>query len=132
MNDAPLWPLGFYFLLVMLTAAVLIGLAHVLGEKRPKPAAAVPYESGIDPTGSARIRFDVKYYLIALFFVIFDLETVFIIAWAVSLRENGWSGFIEMAIFIGILMAALVYLWRLGGLETGTAAQTAWTPRRRD
>jgi NADH-quinone oxidoreductase subunit A len=70
-------------------------------------------------TGTARIRFDIKFYLIAMFFVIIDLEAIFVFAWAVSLRENGWAGYIEMMIFIGILAATLVYLWRVKALEWG-------------
>jgi NADH-quinone oxidoreductase subunit A len=69
------------------------------------------------------MRFDVKYYLIAMFFVIFDLESIFIFAWAVAVRETGWSGYLAVAIFIGILMAALFYLWRTGALEWGSLKQ---------
>ena len=70
-------------------------------------------------TGSARVRFDIKFYLIAMFFVIFDLEAVFIFAWAVSIRETGWPGYAEMMIFIGVLTAALIYIWKVGALEWG-------------
>jgi NADH-quinone oxidoreductase subunit A len=70
-------------------------------------------------TGSARTRLDVKFYLVAMLFVIFDLEAVFIFAWSVSLREVGWQGYIEILLFIAILLAALFYLWRLGALDWG-------------
>jgi NADH-quinone oxidoreductase subunit A len=80
----------------------------------------VPYESGILPTGSARLRIDVKYYLVAMFFVIFDLETVFLFAWAVAFRELGWAGYIEALVFIVVLVVALVYLWKVGALDWGT------------
>jgi NADH-quinone oxidoreductase subunit A len=121
--DALLWPLGVYIAGAVILAAALIALSCLLGQKHTAKAADRPYESGIDPTGSARIRFDIKYYLIAMFFVIFDLEAVFIIAWSISLRENGWAGFIEISVFIAILICALIYLWRMGALEAGTRLQ---------
>ena len=118
-NAAPLWPLGVYFAAVVLMVAVMIVVSYMLGERHREKQTAEPYESGIVSTGSARVRFDIKFYLIAMFFVIFDLEAVFIFAWAVSIRETGWTGYGEMLIFIGILAAALVYIWRLGALEWG-------------
>lgn len=82
-----------------------------------------PYESGIVSTGTAQVRFDVRFYLVAMFFVIFDLETIFIFAWAVAARELGWTGYVEILIFIGILIAVLVYLWRLGALDWTTISK---------
>ncbi|MFB3925426.1 MAG: NADH-quinone oxidoreductase subunit A [Syntrophales bacterium] len=122
-QQASLWPLVVYFSLVLLLVMTLIALSHVLGQRHNERVTGEPYESGIIPTGSARIRFDVSYYLIAMFFVIFDVEAVFIFAWAVSLREAGWTGYIEILIFIAVLIAALIYLWRMGALETGTSKQ---------
>ncbi|MEJ2033574.1 MAG: NADH-quinone oxidoreductase subunit A [Deltaproteobacteria bacterium] len=113
----PLWPLVLYFGLVILTVVGMLALSYVLGEHHMERGTGEPYESGITTTGSPRIRFDVKYYLIAMFFVIFDLESIFVFAWAIALRESGWRGYIEIMIFIGILLAALGYLWRLGALE---------------
>jgi NADH-quinone oxidoreductase subunit A len=101
----------------------MLVLSYVLGQRHREKATGEPYESGIAATGTAHIRFDVKFYLVAMFFVIFDLEAVFIFAWAVSLRQAGWAGYIEMLFFIGILVAALVYIWRLGGLDWGTTKQ---------
>ncbi len=118
-QDAPLWPLAVYFAAVIAIVVVMLVLSYVLGQRHREHATGEPYESGIAATGTARVRFDVKFYLTAMFFVIFDLEAVFIFAWAVSLRETGWPGYIEMLIFIGVLMAALAYLWRLGALEWG-------------
>jgi NADH-quinone oxidoreductase subunit A len=69
------------------------------------------------PTGSARIRFTAKFYLVAMFFVIFDLEAVYLYAWTIALRDVGWPGFVEALIFVLILLAALAYLWRIGALE---------------
>lgn len=115
-----LWPLALYFAAVLLLVTAMLSLSYFLGERHREKQANEPYESGIMSTGTARVRFDVKFYLIAMFFVIFDLESVFIYAWAVSIRESGWAGYAEMLIFIGVLAAALVYLWRLGALEWGS------------
>lgn len=120
---AELWPLAVYGAAVLAVVAVMLLLSHVLGQRRRDRAREHPYESGIASTGSARIRFDVKFYLIAMFFVIFDLEAVFVFAWAVSARESGWTGYLEIFVFILVLAAALVYLWRLGALDWGKAAR---------
>ncbi len=120
-----LWPLVVYFFSAVVLVAVMIALSYVLGERHREKQTAEPYESGIVSTGTARVRFDIKFYLVAMFFVIFDLEAVFIYAWAVSIRETGWSGYGEMLIFIGVLAAALIYLWRLGALEWGAFVKKA-------
>ena len=117
-----LWPFFLYGFLVLTIVAGILVLSYLLGPRRQR-RQATPYESGIDPTGTARLRISVKYYLVAMFFVIFDLEAVFIFAWAVALREAAWAGFVEMLIFIGVLVAALVYLLREGALD--------WAPERR-
>ncbi len=114
-----LWPLFIYFAAVLGLVVVMITLSYFLGERHREKQTDEPYESGIMSTGTARVRFDIKFYLIAMFFVIFDLEAIFIFAWAVSVRESGWPGYIEMLIFIGILSAALLYIWKLGALEWG-------------
>lgn len=119
-TGAALWPLAVYLAAVVILVTVMITLSYVLGERHRERQTAEPYESGIVSTGTARVRFDIKFYLIAMFFVIFDLEAVFIFAWAVSIRETGWTGYAEMMLFIGVLAAALVYLWRLGALEWGS------------
>ncbi len=113
------WPLAVYLGAVVVLIASMIGVSYLLGQKHRDRLTGEPYESGIVPTGSARVRFDVKFYLVAMFFVIFDLEAVFIYAWAVSIRESGWAGYLEVLIFISILMAGLVYLWRMGALDWG-------------
>lgn len=116
----PLWPLSVFFILVIILSIAIISLSAILGQRHRERATSEPYESGVPPTGSARIRFDVKFYLMAMFFVIFDLEAVFIFAWANSARQLGWSGYFEIVIFIGILVLALFYLWRVGALDWGT------------
>ena len=118
-NDTVLWPLAVFFAAVVILVTVMIALSYVLGERHREKQTAEPYESGILSTGTARVRFDIKFYLIAMFFVIFDIEALFIFAWAVSIREAGWPGYIEMLIFISVLVVALIYLWRLRALEWG-------------
>lgn len=95
----------------------MLALSYLLGERHRDGATDQPYESGITPTGSAWIHFDVKYYLIAMFFVIFDVESIFVYAWAVVLVQAGWRGFATMSVFTGLLLAALAYLWRMGALD---------------
>ncbi len=112
--------MAVYFAAVVALVAAMIAFSFILGERHREKQTAEPYESGIVSTGTARVRFDIKFYLIAMFFVIFDLEAAFIYVWAVSLRETGWAGYLEMLLFIGVLAAALVYLWKLGALEWGT------------
>ena len=106
-----------YFAAVVALTGAMIGLSYVLGQRHAERATGEPYESGIVSTGSARVRLSAKFYLIAMFFVIFDLETAFVFAWALVVREAGWLGYAEVVVFIGVLMAALVYLWRLGALH---------------
>ena len=117
------WPLAAYFLLVIVLVAGILALSYVIGERHTASAADEPFESGIVTVGRARVRLSAKFYLIAMFFVIFDVEAVFLFAWAIAFRELGWAGYIEAIIFIGVLGAALAYLWRLGALD--------WTPNVR-
>ncbi len=115
--------LALYAALVFGLCAVMLGLSWVLGQRtRMSRAGAEPYESGIVATGSANQRYSAKFYLMAVFFVVFDLEAVYVLAWAGAAREAGWAGYIEVMIFLVILLVALVYLWRTGGLE--------WAPQR--
>lgn len=113
----PLWPLVVYSAAVIILIAGILLISYVLGQRHMERATGKPYESGMLPTGSARLRFDVKYYLVAMVFVIFDLETVFIVAWAIAFRDLGWAGYVEVLVFVAVLMAALIYLWRLGALD---------------
>ena len=117
------WPLFLYAGLVLLLTGVMLGLSYLLGERHKGKARGEPYESGIPPTGSARLRFDVKFYRVATYFVIFDVEAVFLLAWAVSVRQLGWPGYVEALIFVGILAVVLVYLWRTGALDWGTSGR---------
>ncbi len=126
-----LWPLVVYFISVLFLATAMVVLAYLLGEQHQERETGEPYESGILSTGSARLRISAKFYLVAMFFVIFDLETVFIVAWALQIRELGWGGFIEMLVFIGVLLAALIYLWRLGALDWGPGTEHAYLDRKK-
>lgn len=112
-----LWPLGLYLVIVVMLVVAMLGLSFLLGQHHHNRATGTPYESGILSQGSARVRLSARFYLVAMFFVIFDLEAVFIFAWAVAVRETGWPGYLEALIFIGVLMATLLYLWRVGALD---------------
>lgn len=112
-----LWPLLVYFGLVLVIVLGMLGFSYILGQRHQDRATAEPFESGIAPTGSARLRFSANFYLIAILFVIFDLEAVFIFAWAIAFRELGWPGYAGVLFFIAILVAALIYEWRLGALD---------------
>lgn len=118
-----------YLTAVVVLVTAMIAFSFILGERHREKQTAEPYESGIVSTGTVRVRFDIKFYLIAMFFVIFDLEAAFIYAWAVSIRETGWTGYREMLLFIGVLAAALVYLWKLGALEWGTFVKVSSKPK---
>ena len=111
------WPLAVYILLVGMLVMAMLSLSFVLGQRHHDRATGSPYESGILSEGSARVRFSAKFYLIAMFFVIFDLEAVFLFAWAVAVRETGWAGYAEASLFIMVLLATLAYLWRVGALD---------------
>lgn len=115
-----LWPLVVYAALVAVLVAAMLGLSYVLGQRHHDRSTDFPYESGILSEGSARVRLSFKFYLVAMFFVIFDLEAIFIFAWAAAVREAGWKGYIEVSIFIAVLLAALAYLWRVGALDWGS------------
>lgn len=129
-NTLTLWPLVVYFGAVLAVVGAMIGLSWLLGERHRERATGEPYESGILPTGSARMRFPASFYLIGMFFVVFDVESAFLFAWAIAGREAGWAGYVEMLIFAGILVAALVYLWRIGALDEGLGRHPRPRPPR--
>ena len=119
MRGTELLPFIVYFGAVILLVLTMLGLSYVLGQRRANKATNMPYESGIVPVGTSQIQMSVEFYLIAIFFVIFDLETVFIFAWAVAFFELGWEGYIAVMVFIAILGIALIYEWRSGALDWG-------------
>jgi NADH-quinone oxidoreductase subunit A len=112
-------PLIVYSALAVLVTATMLA-SYVLGERHRDSGVGTPYESGIVSEGSARVRMSARFYLVAMFFVVFDLEAVFLFVWAVAAREVGWAGYLEVVLFIGVLVAALVYLWRVGALDWAT------------
>ena len=111
--------LGMFTVMVSAVLALLMFMATWLGRRRASHEKDMPYESGVEPTGSAKFRFPVQFYLVAIFFIIFDLEAVFIYSWAVSFDILGWPGFFYISFFIAALMAGLVYVWKKKGLEWG-------------
>jgi len=117
------WPAALYAALVLVVAALILTLSWLLGERQSHGSEAEQYESGIKPAGPLPRRLSVEFYQIALFFVIFDLEAVFIFAWAVSARQLGWLGYLELLVFVLLLFAGLVYLWRVGALDWGPAGR---------
>ena len=118
-----LFPLILYGGIVIAAIIGLLVASSLLGQKRTDHATEDVYESGVLPVGSPNIKISVPFYLTAILFIIFDLEAVFLFAWAISIREAGWVGFIEVFIFIAILVAGLIYLWRSGALEWRTIKQ---------
>jgi NADH-quinone oxidoreductase subunit A len=92
-------------------------LGYILGPNRPDPAKNSPYECGFEAFEDARMKFDVRYYLIAILFILFDLEIAFLFPWAVALKEIGFIGFIDMMIFLAILVAGFVYMWVKGAID---------------
>jgi NADH-quinone oxidoreductase subunit A len=113
------WPFLFYTIASLAIVGIMIGISYVLGERHKEKTTDEPYESGIPPTGNARLRFSSHLYLIAMFFVIFDLDAAFIMSWAVSFRELGFPGYIGILIFIMILMVVLIYELGIGALNFG-------------
>jgi NADH-quinone oxidoreductase subunit A len=116
------WEPGFlslflYSLMVLGLVAVLLFLAGWLGEKKKSTEKLRPYECGIIPTGSARFAYPVPFYLVAAFFLIFDVEAAFIFSWAISFRQLGWQGWFQIAFFIFVLLMSLFYVWAKGGLD---------------
>lgn len=120
MTESSLWPLVVYFGSVVALVLVVLGLSSLIGQRsKMERARGEPFESGVEHIGSAQIAISVEFYLIAMFFVIFDLETVFIFAWAIAFYELGVFGYLAISVFIFILVVALAYEWRSGALDWG-------------
>jgi NADH-quinone oxidoreductase subunit A len=114
-----LWPILVYGALVLSLVCLMLGLSFVLGERHKERATDDPYEGGILSTGSARLRFSSQFYLIAMLFVIFDVETIFIVSWAIAFKELGWYGYAGVMVFVILLFVVLIYEWRNGALDFG-------------
>lgn len=102
---------------VIANAAGMLLVSHLITRPRHTPVKAMPYESGMPPLGGTRDRFSVKFYLTAMLFIVFDIETVFMIPWAVAFRQLGLFGFIEMLVFVLILLVGFVYVWKRGAFQ---------------
>jgi NADH-quinone oxidoreductase subunit A len=114
-----IFPLLVYVLLVLGLMGVFLFLAGWVGERKREPEKLRPYESGIIPTGAARLLHPVPFYLLAAFFLIFDIEGAYIFSWAIAFDRLGWSGWLQISFFILVLLVSLIYLWKKGGLEWG-------------
>ena len=111
--------LTLYIVVVLILIVVLLFLCSWLGQRKPDDEKLRPYESGIIPTGQARLHYPVPFYMVAIFFLIFDVEGAFIFSWAVAGKSLGWAGWLQIAFFITVLIGGLVYVWVRGGLEWG-------------
>jgi NADH-quinone oxidoreductase subunit A len=111
------------FIMIALGAAFALGsilLSNVLGPRKPTAEKSAPYECGMPAVGDARERQSVKFYLIAMIFLLFDIEVAFLYPWAMALRELGWTGFLQVVLFMALLLAGYVYVWRKGALDWGS------------
>ncbi len=111
------WPVLLQALIAMAVAAGMIGISYLLGKKIRNRVKDMPYECGIEPTGSARERFSVKFYLVGMLFILFDIEAIFLYPWAVVYRELKLFAFFEMLIFIALVLAGFFYIWKKGALD---------------
>jgi NADH-quinone oxidoreductase subunit A len=114
-----IFSLVIYAMIVIGLTGGLLFLSRWLGQHRPTYEKRLAYESGIIPTGQARLRYPVPFFMVAIFFLIFDMEGAYIFSWAVASRPLGWSGCLQIGFFIGVLIIGLVYIWVKGGLEWG-------------
>jgi NADH-quinone oxidoreductase subunit A len=113
------WPMLLYAVIVAFLLSAILTLSYFLGQHHKDKATNLPYEGGIQQTGSARLRFSAQFYLVAMLFVIFDVEAVFIMLWALGFYQLGWPGYIGAAVFIAQLVVVLIYEWGIGALDIG-------------
>jgi NADH-quinone oxidoreductase subunit A len=129
--EPAMFSLGVYTLLVLLLLVLILFLASWLGEKKPSPDKLRPYECGVIPTGSAQLRYPVPFYLVAAFFLIFDVETVIVFIWAIAFKPLGWIGWWRITFFIVVLLLSLFYIWKKGGLEWGPVTRLMPLPPKK-
>ena len=115
---------GFLPILIMIAlgvgfAAGNVVLSQFIGPSKPSPEKSAQYECGMPPVGDARERQSVKFYLVAMIFLLFDIEVAFLYPWAMALRGLGWNGFVQVLLFMALLLAGYVYVWRKGALDWG-------------
>jgi NADH-quinone oxidoreductase subunit A len=109
--------IGLMIVLSTVVALIAIGLGYLFGPKKESAAKSMPYESGMNPYGEGTRRMPVRFYLIAVLFILFDIEVVFFLPWAITFRTLGLFGLIEMVVFVSILLVGYVYAWKKGALE---------------
>jgi NADH-quinone oxidoreductase subunit A len=109
--------IGLMVFLATAVALIAIGLGTIFGPKKESAAKSMPYESGMNPYGEGTRRMPIRFYLVAVLFILFDIEVVFFLPWAITFRQLGLFGLVEMVIFIGILLVGYVYAWKKGALE---------------
>src|ERR1700738_3330085 len=116
---------GWFSILIMVAlgagfALMSVALSAVLGPRNPTPEKSAPYECGMPPVGDARERQSVKFYLVAMIFLLFDIEVAFLYPWAMALRDLGWNGFVPGLLFMALLLSGYTYVWRKGALDWST------------
>lgn len=119
LNIPPVFAFIIYAIAAIAVTGSMLGLSHVLGERHEARFRNEPFESGIPVTGDARIRYSSHFYMVAMFFVIFDLDALFVITYAIAFKELGWPGYIGISVFIGLILAVLIYEWKIGALNFG-------------
>ena len=127
---------GWVSLLIMIAlgagfALISVLLSSLLGPRKPTPEKAAPYECGMPPVGDARERQSVKFYLVAMIFLLFDIEIAFLYPWAMALRDLQWAGYVQVILFMALLLAGYVYVWRKGVLDWGPALRRPRTQTQR-
>jgi NADH-quinone oxidoreductase subunit A len=110
-------PIAVLLVISTILAFLVVGIGHLFGPRKPTARKLAPYESGMRPIGPAMRRMPVRFYLVAVLFILFDIEVIFFLPWAVSFRQLGVFGFIEMLVFIGVLLVGYIWIWRRGALE---------------
>jgi NADH-quinone oxidoreductase subunit A len=110
-------PIAVLLVISTVLAFLVVGIGHLFGPRRPTPRKLAPYESGMRPIGPAMRRMPVRFYLVAVLFILFDIEVIFFLPWAVTFRQLGVFGFIEMLVFIGVLLVGYIWIWKRGALE---------------
>src|SRR5450755_2531545 len=122
------FPVLVQALLAMATAGGLLTVSYLLGKKVRNRVKDMPYESGITPTGDARSRFSVKFYLVGMLFILFDIEAIFLYPWVVVYRELKMFAFVEMLIFVILILSGFFYIWKKGALDWSGADRTSRKP----
>lgn len=113
-------PIIVMILLGVAFAGAGVAASQFLGPRNPTPEKLAPYECGVPPVGDARERMSVKFYLVAMIFLLFDIEVAFLYPWALALRELGWVGYFQILVFFALLLSGFVYVWRKGVLDWGS------------